>query len=163
MSENTSPHDSFCKEIMARPEVATDFLANYMPPDVVASLDINALELVKDSFVDGELRKHLSDLLYRVPFRDGSEAFIYILFEHKNRPDEWVAFQLLRYEMMIWEPIARRREGKLPPIFPIVFYHGQQRSGLATISDLWIINDGFTRVGAAVYQPGVALLVESVA
>ena len=31
MSENTSPHDSFCKEIMARPEVATGFLAKGMP------------------------------------------------------------------------------------------------------------------------------------
>jgi hypothetical protein len=29
--------------------------------------------------------------------------------------------------MMIWEPIARRREGKLPPIFPIVLYHGKER------------------------------------
>lgn len=126
MPEITNPHDSFCKEIMARPEVATDFMANYLPPDVVASLEISALELVKDSFVDAELRRHLSDLLYRVPFRGGGEAFIYILFEHKSRPDDWVAFQLLRYEMMIWEPIARQRGGKLPPIFPIVFYHGQE-------------------------------------
>jgi hypothetical protein len=127
MPEITTPHDSFCKELMARPEVAADFMANYLPPDVVAILDLRALELVKDSFVDSELRRHLSDLLYRVPFRAGGEAFIYILFEHKSRPDDWVAFQLLRYEMMIWEPIARRREGKLPPIFPIVLYHGQER------------------------------------
>ncbi|MCI0525515.1 MAG: Rpn family recombination-promoting nuclease/putative transposase [Acidobacteria bacterium] len=127
MSEITTPHDSFCKEIMARPEVAADFMANYLPPDVVARLDLSGLELVKDSFVDEELRKHFSDLLYRVPFRDGGEAFIYILFEHKSRPDDWAAFQLLRYEMKIWEPMARSREGKLPPIFPIVFYHGQER------------------------------------
>lgn len=126
MSEIKSPHDSFCKEIMSRPEVAVDFMYNYLPPDVVASLDINALELVKDSFIDADLREHFSDLLYRAPLRDGGEAFIYVLFEHKSRPDEWVAFQLLRYEMMIWEPIARRRRGKLPPIFPIVLYHGQE-------------------------------------
>lgn len=127
MSEVKSPHDSFCKEIMSRLDVAADFLANYMPPDVVALLDLSGLELLKDSFVDAELRKHFSDLLYRAPMRDGGEAFIYILFEHKSRPDEWVAFQLLRYEVKIWEPMARSREGKLPPIFPVVFYHGQER------------------------------------
>jgi predicted transposase YdaD len=61
MSEITTPHDSFCKEIMGRPEVAADFIANYLPPDAVARLDLSALELVKDSFVDAELRKHLSE------------------------------------------------------------------------------------------------------
>ncbi len=127
MSEIKSPHDSFCKEIMSRLDVAADFLANYMPPDVVALLDLSGLELVKDSFVDAELRKHFSDLLYRAPMRDGGEAFVYILFEHKSRPDQWVAFQLMRYEVKIWEPMARSREIKLPPIFPVVFYHGQER------------------------------------
>ncbi|MGH9836991.1 MAG: Rpn family recombination-promoting nuclease/putative transposase [Blastocatellia bacterium] len=149
MSEITTPHDSFCKEIMGRPEVAADFMANYLPPVVVARLDLNALELVKDSFVDAELRRHLSDLLFRAPFRDGGEAFIYILFEHKSRPDDWVAFQLLRYEMMIWEPIARRREGKLPPIFPIVFYHGQER---------WTAARDF--VGLIAYAPGMPELLK---
>ena len=127
MSEIKSPHDSFCKEIMSRLEVAADFLTNYLPPDIVALLDLSGLDLIKDSFVDEELRKHFSDLLYCAPMQEGGEAFIYILFEHKSRPDRWVAFQLLRYEIKIWEPMARSREGKLPPIFPIVFYHGQER------------------------------------
>jgi hypothetical protein len=127
MSEIKSPHDSFCKEIMSRLEVAADFLANYPPPDVVGALGLTRLELVKDSFVDEELRKHFSDLLYRAPMLESGDAFIYILFEHKSKSDQWIAFQLLRYEIKIWEPIARRREGKLPPIFPMVFYHGQER------------------------------------
>lgn len=52
MPEIKSPHDSFCKEIMSRLEVAADFLANYLPPDVVELLDLSGLRLVKDSFND---------------------------------------------------------------------------------------------------------------
>lgn len=98
MAEIINPHDSFFKEVLSRPEVATEFLSNYLPPEVVAVLDLSAPELVKDSFVDAELRRHYSDLLYRVRLRDGGDAFVYILFEHKSGPDKWVAFQLLRYE-----------------------------------------------------------------
>ncbi len=63
MSEIANPHDSFFKDLLARPEVATDFLANYLPPEVAAELDVTAPELAKDSFVDAELQPHLSDLL----------------------------------------------------------------------------------------------------
>lgn len=127
MSEIANPHDSFFKDLMARPEMAADFLANYLPPEVASELDVTAPELVKDSFVDAELQPHLSDLLYRVRLKSGGEAYVYVLFEHKSRPDAWVGFQLFRYKARIWEPMAQRKMQKLPPIFPLVLYHGRTR------------------------------------
>src|SRR5437868_11362013 len=103
MSELTGPHDHFFKTLLGRPEMAADFLANYLPPEVAEVLDLTAPELVKDSFVDAELQEHLSDLLYRVRLKPGGEAYVYVLFEHKSAPDAWVAFQLLRYLVRIWE------------------------------------------------------------
>jgi predicted transposase/invertase (TIGR01784 family) len=90
-------------------------------------LDLSAPEMVKDSFIDEELRQHFSDLLYRVNLKRGGDALVYILFEHKSGPDEWVAFQLLRYEVRIWEAERRNGAEKLPLIFPLVFYHGRER------------------------------------
>lgn len=57
----------------------------------------------------------------------GGAAYVYLLFEHKSRPEQLVAFQLLRYKVEIWEPLARRKVKKLPPIIPLVIYHGQRR------------------------------------
>lgn len=51
VNELSNPHDSFFKEIFSRPEVARDFLQNYLPPAVVEQLDMASLELRKDSFV----------------------------------------------------------------------------------------------------------------
>jgi hypothetical protein len=134
-----NPHDRFFKEVFSRPETAADFLANYLPSNLTELMDLTSPELVEGSFVYAELGQHFSDLLYRLHLRAGQEVFVYVLFEHKSAPDEWVAFQLLRYMVRIWEPIARRRDAKLPPILPLVLYHGRKKwnapSNLAALID----------------------------
>jgi predicted transposase/invertase (TIGR01784 family) len=120
------PHDSFFKETFGRPEVAADFLQNYLPASVVALLQLDRLELQRETFIDPDLQEHFSDLLYHAPLRDGEQANVYILFEHKSYPDRLVAFQLLRYMVRIWER-ALRQDSSLPlaPIIPVVVYHGR--------------------------------------
>lgn len=127
MTEITNPHDSYFKRILAQPNAAADFLAHYLPPEVVAQLDLRTPELMRDSFVDEELQQHFSDLLYRVNLKTGGTAYVGILFEHKSAPDKMVSFQVLRYKMQIWEPMIRQKSQTLPPIFPVVVYHGRTR------------------------------------
>ncbi len=142
-AEISNPHDSFFKELLARPEMAADFLANYLPAEILAILDVSKPEIVKDSFVDEELRQHFSDLLYRVKLKRGGDAYVCVLFEHNSSPDRWVAFQVLRYEVRFWETERRKGVERLPLIFPLVFYHGKERwnvprnfSALFDIDDL---------------------------
>lgn len=126
--EIKNPHDKFFRELMGQPELAADFLQHYLPPEIIARLDLTKLELTYDSFIDADLQEHLSDLLYRVGLQaSDSTALIYLLFEHKSYPDELVAFQLLRYQVRAWEQAQREGQRKLPPIIPIVVYHGASR------------------------------------
>ena len=134
MSELRNPHDLFFRETFSRPEVARDFMTEYLPAKVVAVLDLNSLELQKDSFIDPELREHFSDLLYRVQQRDGNEANVYLLLEHKSSPDVQVALQLLRDMVRHWERAQREKVKPLPPIIPVVVYHGQEK---------WQISENF--------------------
>ena len=124
MTEITNPHDRFFRETLARPGAARAFLQQYLPPEMAAVLDVSAPEIVQDSFVDAELQAHQADLLYRIRLQAGRRAYVYVLFEHKSTPDRWVAFQLLRYLVRIWERTLRER-GELWPIVPLVVYHGQ--------------------------------------
>jgi predicted transposase/invertase (TIGR01784 family) len=125
MREGKSPHDAFFKQLFARPNVARDFIVNYLPHKLTALLDVNSLEVVEGSFVDDDLREHLSDLVFRVGLQRGGAAFIYLLFEHKSEADRWVAWQVLRYVMRLWENERARQVKKLTPVVPIVFYHGR--------------------------------------
>ena len=128
MSDVASPHDRYFRETFSRAEAARDLVSAYLPPEVVGCLDVGTLEVTGDTFVDPELRLHVSDLVCRVARRGGGEAYVYVLFEHKSRPDRWVALQLLRYMTRVCE--AALREGQKPPlpaVIPVVFYHGRAR------------------------------------
>ena len=136
------PHDKFFQGTFSRKKVARDFIKHYLPADVVSLLDVDSLEISKDSFIDADLKRHFSDLLYKVALQDQSKQpfYIYLLFDHKSYMDKWVAFQLLVYMIRIWElsfkqqrairkkqPKGKKDRWYLPPIFPLVVYHGTDR------------------------------------
>ena len=127
-----TPHDSFFKGAFAMPEVTREFLARYLPPTVVERLDLNILQLEKDSFVREDLRKRYGDLLYRTSLKRGGDALVYVLFDHKSSPDPDALLQVLGYMLEIWRrEAAVRREQRvdvfpLPPIIPLLFHHGEQ-------------------------------------
>ena len=129
MAELTNPHDLFFKSIFSDHEAAADFLRHYLPVDIASSFDYSNLQIVKDSFVDQELREHFSDILYQVGLLDGRNAHVYVLFEHKSYPDPLISFQLLRYMVRIWELLQRQGE-ELELIFSIVVYHGEAKGNV---------------------------------
>ncbi len=130
MSSLSTPHDRYFRATFSRPEVALDFLKNYLPPELRARLDLSTLSLKKESFVDPDLRQHFSDLLYEVETIEDDQGYVYLLFEHKSYPDQLTIFQMLRYCVRIWERALREDDSltRLPPIIPLLVYHGE---------DLW--------------------------
>jgi predicted transposase/invertase (TIGR01784 family) len=123
MSEIQNPHDQFVRSTFSDVKIARSFLENYLPPEVVATLDLSAPEISQESFVDAELQEHHTDLLYKIRRKSGEKAFVYVLLEHKSSPEKTVAFQLLRYLLRIWE--KHKSSKKLPQIIPLVLYHGR--------------------------------------
>ncbi|MDM8526178.1 Rpn family recombination-promoting nuclease/putative transposase [Desulfococcaceae bacterium HSG8] len=141
-SEITTPHDAGFKSAFQKKELARDFFQNYLPGNVVRNMDLSHLELVNKSYVDEQLKEKHSDIVYKTKIR-GKAAFLYILFEHQSKSDFRMAFRLLCYMINIWkEYIDQNPEAKkLPPIIPVLFYHG--RTGwTAAESFVSLIEDG---------------------
>ena len=63
MVDIANPHDRFFKEVLSRQEVARDFIIHYLPSDLVGLLDLQSLEIRKDSFIARELKEYFSDIL----------------------------------------------------------------------------------------------------
>jgi predicted transposase/invertase (TIGR01784 family) len=122
-----NPHDKFIKTILNNKKNATSFLRNYLPKDIVKMINFKTLVIDKDSFVEEKLKEIYSDLLFKVQIKNKS-AYIFLLFEHKSKADEWVGLQLLKYILAIWERERANNKGikKLPMIIPYVFYHGKE-------------------------------------
>jgi predicted transposase/invertase (TIGR01784 family) len=125
MSDVVNPHDKFFKEVFSHKDGARDFFAHYLPGDILKLLDLSEIEIVKESFIEKELKEYFSDILYKVSLAD-SPAYLYILFEHKSYPDRLTALQVLEYMVKIWRLHLNQNppsEG-LPLIIPLVVYHG---------------------------------------
>ncbi len=117
-------HDKLFKETWSNIENARSLLENYLPHDLLEKVDMDSLEICKDSFVEKSLKEFHSDLLYKVKLGDNS-AYIYYLFEHKSYPDSLIHLQLLKYMIGIWELNIKQNKSKtLDIIVPLVMYHG---------------------------------------
>lgn len=125
-TELSNPHDRFFKEVWSRKDIGRDFLRRYLPKEVVALLDLKSLTLVKGSFVDPQLREYHSDLLYRLRLKTGEPVLAHVLLEHKRDAKRATPLQLLGYLVRIWQDMVEQGQagGRLPPIIPIVVYHG---------------------------------------
>jgi len=85
MDDIATPHDTYFHESFGRREIAVDFLRHHLPAELLAEIDLETLEISKDTYVSADLRSAYSDLVYRVRHRDGPLT-IYVLFEHKSSP-----------------------------------------------------------------------------
>lgn len=132
MDELQNPHDRFVRAVWSQTETAASFFAHYLLLELVARLDLATLEVTQESFVDEALRAHHTDLLYQVRLADGTAAFIYLLLEHKSAVDSWVALQLFRYLARLWNKEQREGAEHLPPVIPLVLYHGNRRWPVST-------------------------------
>ncbi len=145
MSKITSPHDKLFKNTWSNLEAAHSFLSHYLPEKVLKFIDLNTLEISKDSFVEKELKEYFSDILYKIDL-DGESGYIYLLFEHKSHVDKLAHLQLLGYLHKIWElDQKQKRKASLPVIVPLLLYHGPRK---------W---KSPTRFSALFHGPGDAL------
>jgi len=126
----STPHDALFRALVANPARAGALLAEYLPQEVADLLDPGTQpEAVEGSFVDADAARTQCDALFKVRLKTGHQARIYVLLEHKSNVDARTPLQILKYMANIW---LREIEGgtakdKLPPIIPLVFYHGQGR------------------------------------
>jgi len=126
-------HDAFFKKTLSDPGLANAFLREHLPREIVQLLGSEPPKQVSGSFVDEHLRQHQSDLLFQMRLRTGSEAFAYILMEHKSSPDQGARLQLLRYLVRLLIDLYKQngRRLPLPPVLPLIAHHGPQGWGFS--------------------------------
>ena len=131
-SKTINPHDRFFKIVWNDKDNVKSFLTHYFPDKVLRHLDLNTLQCEKDSFIDSRLKSCYSDMLYKVlldhPKHGKKVGLIYLLFEHKRKPERFTRFQLLKYMMRIWDNwLETHPESQnLPFILPMVVSQGDR-------------------------------------
>ena len=135
MRSMNNPHDALFRALLENPARAGTLLREQLPAAIANRLSDSPPRLLDGTFIDAALRHSQSDRLFEVTLRDGYPALLYVLLEHKSAPDPGTPLQLLGYMVQIWRRYAGKEAGKLralPPIIPLVVYHGAARWDVAT-------------------------------
>ena len=131
-NEIVNKHDATFKEVFSQKRIARDFIENSLPEEALAIIDMESLELVKDTFINEGLKENFSDLIYRVKINN-RDAYITILLEHKSYRDKLAIFQISRYILESWMTIVQKENiEELPMIIPMLIYHGEGKWNLKT-------------------------------
>jgi len=132
-------HDKLFKAVFSEPANAVVHFESFLPAELKTALDMARAQHVPGSFVDEALSERHTDLLYRIPWRQDSdtedrEILLYVIFEHQSTIDPMMAFRMTAYSVRVWEFWLQEHPGSklLPPILPLVLYHGEQKWTAAT-------------------------------
>lgn len=144
-TQGYAPHEGLFLKVFRDKDNTKHFLKKHLSLDILKHIDLDTLYLENVSFLDDNLRKHFSDLVFSVMVGQDEypKAKVYLLFEHKSSPESLVGMQVLRYMALQWKELYDQghvRGGKLPPIIPIVIYQGrgfwQARASFQDIVDI---------------------------
>ncbi len=118
-------HDKFFKESFSRKETVKGLIQELFPEALRSNINIESLELTKNSFIDETLNEHFADLVYLCEYQSKQKIRISFLFEHKSYQEPYPHLQLLRYLLNTWEQDKKEKKPLILTI-PIIIYHGKK-------------------------------------
>ena len=123
ISTTSTPHDAVFKSFLRHPDTARDFIDIHLPAPLRKLCDLTTLKLEPNSFIDDDLRQYYSDLLWSVKTQEGV-GYIYVVIEHQSKPEELMAFRMMRYSIAAMQNHLDAGYKELPLVLPMLFYHG---------------------------------------
>jgi len=120
------PHDRLFKLLLSDPQNLKDFIRLFLPKSLVKHLDLNSLKPIPpEKMVLSKRKRKILDFVVEVKLKSQKNPIhIYLLFEHKSKPDKYTFVQIIHYIAALWEENVRKGE-KLIPVVAIIFYHGR--------------------------------------
>ncbi|WP_229262257.1 Rpn family recombination-promoting nuclease/putative transposase [Duganella guangzhouensis] len=117
------------KQLFSHPELVRDLLACVIAADWAQALPTSAFERVNASYTSDHGKSRHQDVVWRASI-GGEWVYVYILLEFQSSPERWMALRMLVYVGLLYQDLVAQhklsKHGKLPPVLPIVFYHGRR-------------------------------------
>lgn len=149
MKPVNNPHDAIFKQSMQRPFVAKQFMQYYLPPSLVAELDLETLTMQDTTYINDQLESAFSDVVFSCNLA-GQSATISLLVEHQSRPEKLMPVRVGYYMFSLFmRHIKEGASDLVAPAYCIVFYHNKKYPYSLSLSDcfndpLGIMKDFFT-------------------
>jgi hypothetical protein len=125
-------HDLGYKSLLTHKRTFIEFLRDFVKKDWVNLIKEEDLVLIDKEFILEDFKEEEADIVYKVKIGD-KDIIFYILLEMQSKVDFSMPIRLLMYMSELWRDelkntdtnIKKRKDFKLPAIFPIVLYNGE--------------------------------------
>ena len=130
--------DSLYHRLFSHPRMVEELVREFVPEALAADLDFSGLQRVNPKFHGGRRvsRRRESDVIWRLPTRQGTDIYFYLLIEFQSKSDWWMAVRTQIYQGLLWQQIIAEKGlkagARLPPLLLLVLYNGKQRWKAAT-------------------------------
>lgn len=130
-SGDMSAHDALYHRMFSHREMVAQLLREFVTEPWAAELDLDAMERVNGKLLGRKGIRRETDVIWRIPWRAGGDAYVLLMLEFQSTADPWMALRVLVYAGMLWQDVVKQKRllpnGKLPPVFPLVLYNGARR------------------------------------
>ena len=128
---NSRKYDSVLKSLFSHPEMIRSLIKSFVSDKWVNNLDFESLTAMKSEHITFHLKERRNDLVWKIR---SNEQWLYLilLLEFQSQKNKFMPVRILSYGSLIYEDLIKNHKktlikGKLPPIFPIVFYTGTKK------------------------------------
>ena len=127
MTKIYQPHDKVFRAALSNIRVAREFLSYYLPQHLRNVFNLDTMVLQSQTFIDSQLQRTQSDVLYQAQINDNEKAYIYFLLEHWSTPKPLTPFYVQKYNINILDAYLKQNPDakKLPLIVNLVFFNGK--------------------------------------
>ncbi len=131
MTTATPDHDGLYHRFFSDPAIVAQLLREFVAGPWLDGLDLDGMERLNTKLHADTGERREGDLVWRIPRREGGDAYVMLLLEFQSTPDPWMALRMLVYAGLLWQQLVRENrlmpDGRLPPILPVVLYNGDPR------------------------------------
>lgn len=126
-------HDKGYKRIFSNKLIFQQLVETFVTEDWVKECDFENCQKVDKSFISGHYKETESDIIYQVKFKN-EDAYIYLLLEFQSSVPWYMALRMLNYVSNFYMDYieTNKKTRKLPPLFPLVLYNGDDKWTAAT-------------------------------
>lgn len=128
MHRISNPHDRFFRQSLSDIQIARDFFEAHLPRSILTKVDLNSLEICKESYIEDDLKESIDDIVYKVKIEEEQQGYIYLALEHQSTAKHFMAFRFIKYQLAIIDNHLKQnpKSKYLPLVFPLLYYHGKK-------------------------------------
>ncbi len=126
-TDGQASHDALYHRLFSHPGVVAQLLRGFVDIDL-AGFDLDGMARLNTKFYAKTGQRREGDMIWRIPRREGDDAYLVLLLEFQSTSDEYMALRVLTYAGLLWQQLVSEGRpvapAKLPPILPVVVYNG---------------------------------------